>query len=464
LSPFVFRIATNEKRKTKNEKVKIQVKLSLYNAISKVVIILVIGAIIPVLIQKVAYNHLDKRLEARLEKTMRMVAVGGLDEITLDQDCSFDSYNIFKEEFVSITPLAILPPDFGKYHIENAERKIDDETVKHRVLTQAFVYDNQLYSIAIGEGLSAYDQLNITIRKFTIWIMVAVVVISIFFDLLFARLLLRPFNKIVNEKLRDVQHPSTFDPHPVKTTTTEFSHLDKSINEMMVKIRETFETERQFIMNVSHEILTPISILKNRIENMISDPGIPDSVVERMVDSQKTLSRLTKVVRNLLYISRIENAQYLKNESADLQMIVREIFEELEELTQGKGITVINEWKDEFVFTPCNLSLIHTLLFNLITNAIKYNCESGKITVTGLWEGDFYTVSVTDTGDGISPNQLPFIFDRFKRFRPEDDMSYGLGLPIVKTIADFHGIKVIAQSTLNEGSTFTLKFPKSGNN
>ncbi|HQW23224.1 MAG TPA: ATP-binding protein, partial [Bacteroidia bacterium] len=67
-------------------------------------------------------------------------------------------------------------------------------------------------------------------------------------------------------------------------------------------------------------------------------------------------------------------------------------------------------------------------------------------------------------GDGISPNQLPFIFDRFKRFRPEDDMSYGLGLPIVKTIADFHGIKVIAQSTLNEGSTFTLKFPKSGNN
>ena len=464
MSPFVFRIATNEKRKTKNEKVKIQVKLSLYNAISKVVIILVIGAIIPVLIQKVAYNHLDKRLVARLEKTMRMVAVGGLDEITLDQDCSFDSYNIFKEEFVSITPLAILPPDFGKYHIENAERKIDEETVKHRVLTQAFVYDNQLYSIAIGEGLSAYDQLNITIRKFTIWIMVAVVVISIFFDLLFARLLLRPFNKIVNEKLRDVQHPSTFDPHPVKTTTTEFSHLDKSINEMMVKIRETFETERQFIMNVSHEILTPISILKNRIENMISDPGIPDSVVERMVDSQKTLSRLTKVVRNLLYISRIENAQYLKNESADLQMIVREIFEELEELTQGKGITVINEWKDEFVFTPCNLSLIHTLLFNLITNAIKYNCESGKITVTGLWEGDFYTVSVTDTGDGISPNQLPFIFDRFKRFRPEDDMSYGLGLPIVKTIADFHGIKVIAQSTLNEGSTFTLKFPKSGNN
>ncbi len=441
---------------------KIQVKLSLYNAISKVAIILVIGAIIPVLIQKVAYNHLDRRLVARLEKTMRMVAVGGLDEISLDQDCSFDSYNIFKEEFVSISPIAVLPPDFGKYHIENAERKIDDEIIKHRVLTQAFVYDNQLYSIDIGEGLNAYDQLNITIRKFTIWIMIAVVLISILFDLLFARLLLRPFNKIVNEKLRDVQHPSTFNPHPVKTSTTEFSHLDKSINEMMLKIRETFETERQFITNVSHEILTPISILKNRIENMISDPGIPDSVVERMVDSQKTLSRLTKVVRSLLYISKIENAQYVKNESADLELIVREIFEELEELMQVKGITISNEWKDKFIFSSCNLSLIHTLLFNLITNAIKYNSDSGKITAIGMFENDFYVVSISDTGDGISPNQLPYIFDRFKRFRPEDEMSYGLGLPIVKTIADFHGIKISANSELGKGSTFTIKFPKSG--
>lgn len=441
---------------------KIQVKLALYNAISKVMIILAIGAIIPMLIQKVAYNHLDKRLVARLEKTMRMVAVGGLDEIALDQDCSFDSYNIFKEEFVSISPLASLPPDFGKYHIENAERKIDDEIVKHRVLTQAFVYDNQLYSIDIGEGLSAYDQLNITIRKFTIWIMIAVVVISIFFDLLFARLLLRPFNRILNGKLRDVQHPSTFNPHPVKTSTTEFSQLDKSINEMMVKIRETFETERQFIMNVSHEILTPISILKNRIENMINDPEIPDGVIERMVDSQKTLSRLTKVVRSLLYISKIENAQYVKNESADLQAIIREIFEELEELTQGKTITVINEWKDTFVFSPCNLSLIHTLLFNLITNAIKYNTESGKITVTGNWESEYFVVRIADTGHGISQNQIPFIFDRFKRFRPEDEMSYGLGLPIVKTIADFHGIKVEAKSELNQGCVFILRFPESG--
>ena len=438
---------------------KIQVKLALYNALSKALIILTIGALMPILIQRVAYNHLDRRLVARLDKTMRMVAMGGLDEITLDADCSFDSYNIYKEEFLSISPIASLPSDFGKYHIENAERLIENEVIKHRVLTQAFVYDNQLYTMEIGEGLSAYDQLNDTIRKFTLWIMLAIVLISIFFDLLFARLLLKPFNKIVLQKLGDVQHPSTFDPKPVKTSTSEFAHLDRSINEMMLKIRETFEMERQFIMNVSHEILTPISILRNRIENMISDPTIPDHVIERMVDSQKTLSRLTKVVRSLLYISKIENAQYIKNESADLEQIVREIFEELEELIEGKGITINQEWKDQIVFSPCNKSLVHTLLFNLITNAIKYNSDQGQISISGNLEGEFYKISVSDTGEGISPDQLQFIFDRFKRFRPEDQMSYGLGLPIVKTIADFHGIKVEAKSVVHSGCTFELYFP-----
>ncbi|MBL0103974.1 MAG: hypothetical protein IPP51_09610 [Bacteroidetes bacterium] len=89
---------------------KLQVKLALYNAISKAAIILAIGAIMPVLIEKVVYDHMDKRLVARLDKTLKMVQLGGLDEITLDQDCSFDNYNIFKEEFVSISPLSSIPP------------------------------------------------------------------------------------------------------------------------------------------------------------------------------------------------------------------------------------------------------------------------------------------------------------------------------------------------------------------
>jgi signal transduction histidine kinase len=438
---------------------KLQVKLALYNAISKALIILAIGALLPLLIERVVYNHIDKRLVARLEKTFKMVEIGGLDEISLDQDCSFDSYNIFKEEFLSISPLPKLPPDYGKNHIENSEREIDNEKVKHRVLTRAFIYDNQLYKIDIGEGLSAVDQLNLTIRKFTLWMLIAVVLISIFLDFAFAKLLLRPFNKILNEKLINVQHPNAFNYQPIKSTTYEFTQLDTSINDMMKKTRETFEIEREFIMNVSHELLTPVSILRNRIENMLNDPTVSHEVAEKMVESQKTLSRLTKVVKALLYISKIENAQFLKNESASPQAIIKDVLEELEEWLQSKGITIQNEWKDDFVFSPCNVSLLHTLFYNIMTNAVKYNVENGKISISGGLKDGHFVVTIKDTGIGIASSELDFIFDRFKRFRPAEDMSYGLGLPIVKTIAEFHHINIQTESEIGKGTSFNLHFP-----
>lgn len=438
---------------------KLQVKLVLYNTISKAIIILGIGALLPLLIQKVVYNHIDKRLTARLEKTLLMVIKGGLNEITLDQDCSFNNYNIFKEEFVSIYPLPRLPSDFGKVRIENSERSIENELIRHRVLSKAFIFDNQLYEIAIGEGLSAVDQLKHTIRKFTILLLLFVVLLSIFLDLGFARLLLKPFNKIVNEKLKDVQHPASFNPKPIITNTYEFTHLDKSINEMMRQIRETFEMERAFIMNVSHELLTPVSILKNRIENLISDPALPHDIAVKMVESQKTLSRLTKVVKALLYISKIENDQFIKNDSVSIEELVQEVLEELDEWILSKEITIISKWKNSFTFSPCNKSLLYTGLYNILTNAIKYNVTNGKIFITGETIEKSFILKIRDTGPGISPDQIPFIFDRFKRFRPADDKSYGLGLPIVKTIAAFHGITIKVENENNDGITFILQFP-----
>ncbi|MFM7726423.1 MAG: histidine kinase dimerization/phospho-acceptor domain-containing protein, partial [Flavobacteriales bacterium] len=274
----------------------------------------------PLLIQKIVYNHLDKRLNARHEKMLRMIRIGGLNEIALDQDCSFDSYNIFKEEYVSISPLSELPEDFGKVKIEDSERSVDEEEVKHRVLSQAFIYDNQIYRMEIGEGLSSADALKSSIRSFTFKVMLAIVLFSILIDLGFAQVLLRPFNLIVNRKLRNVTHPSGFDTTPVSTNTTEFLLLDRSINEMMSRIQEELRMEREFITNVSHELLTPISILQNRVENMINDPGVPEETVNRLVESQKTLARLARIIKALLQISRIENEQYSRSESASIQM------------------------------------------------------------------------------------------------------------------------------------------------
>jgi len=413
----------------------------------------------PVVIKQVVYNHIDKRLNARLEKTLRMVQIGGINEITLDEDCSYGNYNIFKEEFVSISPLNALPSDFGKTEIENTERIIENDIVQHRVLSKAFIYDNQLYKIEIGEGLGAVEQLKLTIRRFMLWMMTIVILLTIFLDLGFARILLRPFNKIINVKLKDVTHPTKFDGTRIRSSTFEFSLLDRSINDMMSKIKEAFEIEREFITNVSHELLTPISILQTRIENILNDPQLPDETALRLVDSQRTLTRLTRIVRALLYISKIENEQFLRNESASLKGLVEEIVGEMDERLTEKSIEVKQEWEEDFICIPCNRSLLFTLLFNLISNSIKYNKQNGKITIHGCKKSDGYELMIADTGQGIKEEHIPHIFDRFKRFRPEDDMSYGLGLPIVRTIAQFHGIQIQVKSHPGDGSEFRLLFP-----
>jgi len=389
------------------------------------------------------------------------VQIGGISEITLDENCSYDISDIFKEEYVSILPLNALPSDFGKTTIENTEVLFENDVVQHRVLSKAFIYDNQIYEIDIGEGLGTIEQLRLTIRKFMLWTLTIVILLTIFLDLGFARILLRPFNKIINVKLKDVQHPTKFDASEIKSSTNEFRLLDRSINEMMSKIKEAFEIEREFITNVSHELLTPISILQNRLENILNDPILPDEIALRLVDSQKTLTRLTRIVRALLYISKIENEQFLRNESASLKGLVEEILGEMEERIAEKSLTIVQAWDEDYLCIPCNRSLLFTLLFNLVSNAIKYNKQNGKITIRGEKHPNGFDLVIEDTGQGIREEHIPHIFDRFKRFRPDDDMSYGLGLPIVRTIAQFHGINVNVESAVGEGSKFRLLFRNS---
>ena len=437
---------------------KLQVKLALYNGISKAIIVLAFGLLMPGVIEQVVFNHIDSRLYARSEKMLRMIQRGGLDEIALDQDCSFDNYNIFKEEYVSISPLNQLPPDFGKLHIENAERVIEGEVLKHRVLSQAFLYDNQLYAMEIGEGLSSVDALKHTIRRFSIWILLIVIGISIFIDLGFVRLILQPFYRIVNSKLKATRHPSAYNPVPVKTNTYEFAYLDRSINTMMQQVKDAFLAEKEFITNVSHELQTPISILQNRLENIIADPQVDDELKIRMVESQKTLLRLSRIIKALLYISKIENEQFIREDSVDLKEIVRDVLGELEDYLADKQIRVRETWDEGHTVQRTNQSLLHTMAFNIVSNAVKYNKEGGEIVIHRQRRLNEYVLTVTDTGVGIEKEQLPLIFDRFKRLRPNEAVGYGLGLPIVQTIARYLDVRLDVASAAGEGTTFSLSF------
>jgi signal transduction histidine kinase len=276
--------------------------------------------------------------------------------------------------------------------------------------------------------------------------------------------MLRPFNKIVRQKLQLANNPAQYNFDTIKTSTWEFNYLDKSINDLMRKTKDAFLIEKEFIANVAHELLTPISILQNRMENMIINNEVPVEFENKIIESQRTLSRLSKIIKALLMISKIENDQYLRQDQVNIPSLLDEVIQELEELMQEKQITVVKNLQPVPLFGPSNKSLLFTMFFNVVNNAIRYNNIGGTITITGRREGDMYVLEIEDSGIGIDENQLDNIFDRFKRFNTgaAEGQGYGLGLPIVKTIADFHRIGIGVESKKMKGTVFIFTIPVKG--
>lgn len=374
-----------------------------------------------------------------------------------EPDSSFASYNILKEEYISIVPTTKFLPNIK---IENSLRSIDNEVVDYRVLDYTFADNNQVFLLEIGRSLSTVEDFESTLKKIAFYVLILVLSVTIVVDIGFSKYLLRPFNRIIQDKLITAKHPDTFNYASIPTSTTDFRYLDDTITNMMKKINDAFLIEKEFIANVSHELLTPISILQSRLENMLADHELSEESALKIIESQKTLNRLNKIIKTLLLISKIENDQYLKNHTVTVKSLVADVIMEIEERLTEKKIELSVAIENDFTIENCNKPLLFILLFNIINNAIKYNKKRGWIKISEKENNEFYTIEVQDNGVGIEPENIPFIFDRFKKFNKTETESYGLGLPIVKTIANFHTIAVEVSSKIGEGSIFKIVFKK----
>jgi signal transduction histidine kinase len=285
--------------------------------------------------------------------------------------------------------------------------------------------------------------------------------LTILADLVYSNYVLRPLGLIIKTKLIGHKFPKFGAYDKVKTSTSDFQLLDISIHQMIETIESTFQKEREFISNASHELMTPISILQSKIENMFAREDVVDDVKDRLLEMQKILNRLKTITKTLLLISQIENEQFLKEDSIQLDVLLQEVNEEISIRLQDKNLSYEADIPANWRLVNVNKFLLFNLFFNLINNAIKYNKENGEIKVSAMSENNVFSVSIIDTGVGISPDALPYIFNRFKKFRQSlQQDSFGLGLPIVKSIAGFHGIKIEVFSEKNVGSTFKLIFPQ----
>jgi signal transduction histidine kinase len=435
---------------------KLQVKLALYNTLTKVAIILFTGLFILLSIEKISFNHIEMRLQNDEREILRSLSSKEISGYLSTQKVYTD-YNILKEEFISIKPVEykqVLHPS-GRFTTE--QREIDHNIQDYRVLSHRFNFDNHTYMLEIGVAIESVEELKSIIKKFTIVVLIIALVLTLVSDLVFTKFLLAPFYQIIDRKLIKVNDPMNFDYEKIKTTTQDFELLDDSISSLMKKISNLFILEKQFIANVSHELLTPISIISSRLENILLHEELSEGSENKMHASLKTLNRLKAIINSLLLISKVENNQYAKADMVMIAAVVMEIREELEDRIDEKQLIFTNNLK--YIYSiQGNRPLMHTLLFNIINNSIKYNNPGGNITISDELNDDVYTITIADTGAGMEKKQIESAFNRFEKLDTDEKESYGLGLAIVKSITTFHGISIKINSVKGEGTSVTLIF------
>ncbi|RVT78478.1 HAMP domain-containing histidine kinase [Flavobacterium sufflavum] len=437
---------------------KIKSQLIIFNLITRLLVILVFWLVLPILVQKVVYKKIDKSLVEKKQKFLEHLDKEEINDFILRNDTTetYASFSTLHSEFLQ---LSRKPTDFhqNKTVFVDEYRIIEGEQDNYRILRYQFLYEKTAYELEIGNSLGEIQDLTFIIKLFVLVVLIIILVVTFVMDTFYIEYLLKPFYKIIDTKIRRVNEPDTFDHTPINSTSSDFRELDTVLNQMMNRISELFKMEKQFIANVSHELLTPIALLQNKFENLIQNESLNDNAVDKIASSLRTLDMLKKVINNLLLISRIENHQYESNEKVNLQELLDDLCEDLTDRIDEKKIDLKMNLQHQFEFIG-NKTLIHILLYNLMVNAIKYNKENGSIVVTDGFDETDYFLSISDTGIGMNENQVSHIFNRFTRINANEDGN-GLGLAIVRSIALFHQIKIEVNSKLGEGTIFLLHFP-----
>ncbi|WP_216593753.1 cell wall metabolism sensor histidine kinase WalK [Flavihumibacter sp. ZG627] len=361
---------------------------------------------------------------------------------------------MLKEEYIALEPVdsTVLIDT-----ITTSRRVIERDTLDYRVLMYTHIIEKQNYLIEIGRTTETITQFIKPLQKVALNVLVLLIGITLVLDLFFTRFLLRPLGKIIKSKLQNRKFPFNEQIDAVKTTTEDFRLLDKSFIALMEQINEAFEKEREFTSNASHELMTPISILQSKMENMMMAEDVGENQQERILELMRTLSRLKKIVNALLLISRIENEQFGKTNNVSPSNLIAEVIEELKERMEEKGLRCTVNLHPHHQLEGVNNDLLFQLFYNLVNNSIRYNKPGGSITIVDRIAADGrYEIIIRDTGSGIPPAELPNIFNRFKKAGRTEGEGVGLGLAIVKSILDFHGMTIQVSSRLSEGTNIVI--------
>jgi signal transduction histidine kinase len=331
----------------------------------------------------------------------------------------------------------------------------------YRLLETTVTVNGKPYVLKVYEEVAAWDKISMKVlisvlAALFIWVMLLYVVNQYVFGRILA-----PFYDTI-DRLEQISSPTEMGEPLAETDTYEIRVLNKAINSMLSQIKSSFEDQKAFIQNASHELLTPLSIIRQKTEKMLTNSdGLNRSTIERLNEIQQTTVRLTRLSNALLLISRVENKLFEMNDEVYIAEIIAQVLNELHDFVELKKLKIEKNLSQKIKLTG-NRELIHSAIYNIIQNAIKFSPEGGKILVSVQQENAARPLFlVRDEGPGIPQEMIEKVFDRFKKRewpQNKSNESPGLGLSIVKSICELHGFEYQAENNPDKGITVTLRF------
>jgi len=233
--------------------------------------------------------------------------------------------------------------------------------------------------------------------------------------------------------------------------------------DLLIVAEEARENKLRLFTDLSHELRTVVTLIINPIQDILNQIH-DESIRNKVLVLQRSSERLVRLTDGILKFRSIENNKYhLTFFTGNITQYIINIIDTFREQAEKKEIKLITLTGSE-IFAEFDLGVIEKVMYNLLTNAIKFSKESGEVSVSLACENSKIIIEVKDNGVGIPKNELPFIFDRFhKASNPNyisDKKTIGIGLALSKELIQLHGGDITVKSVINKGTCFTITFPQ----
>ncbi len=331
-----------------------------------------------------------------------------------------------------------------------------------RLYSIALIDNDHIFGvIQVGESLA---QLTLTLQSITIALLIIAPFVLLLGAIVSYWLAKRAFKPIfqLTRTARDIKAGDLHRRVPVPQAKDEVHELALTLNEMIGRLDLAFTQQRRFVADASHELRTPVAVIRNITDVALVQPLALDEYTTLLRDINAESERLGQLINDLLALARADEGQIpLDQEEIRLDLLASDVAATMEPLAVERGIT-LNLEKMEPATVKGDTARLIQVMMGLVDNALTYTNAGGTVTLNVGTHEASASFSVRDTGIGIAAEDIPHIFERFYRADPARSHvagGSGLGLAIVDWVVRAHGGSVSVESQVGQGSTFTVTLP-----